>query len=86
MEAELKNIKGVTMKNLKIKLSALIIIVVLIATLGGCGVSDGREADRVYGYRVIENDGCEYIIFWDNKPNMAVVHKGNCKNPIHKTE
>lgn len=48
MEIELKNIKGVTMRNLKIKLSALMIIVVLIATLAGflgykSGYSDGQE-------------------------------------------
>jgi hypothetical protein len=36
MEIKLKNIKGVAMRDLKTKLSALIIIVVLIATLGGC--------------------------------------------------
>jgi hypothetical protein len=36
MKIKLKNIKGVAMRDLKIKLSALIIIVVLIATLGGC--------------------------------------------------
>jgi len=41
------------------------------------------KAEREYKYRIIGVDSCEYIIFWDDKPNMAVVHKENCKNKIH---
>jgi len=54
METELKNIKGATMRNLKIKLSSLIIIVVLIATLGGCGDHTSIEQSKQ-----IHNYDCE---------------------------
>jgi len=70
---------------MKIKNLSTMIAVVLIATLGGCGINgDNRKIDRPYNYRIVEIDSCEYIIFWDNYPNMGVTHKANCKNVIHK--
>lgn len=38
-------------------------------------------------YDVIEIDGCEYIVYSEEHGYGGygfMVHKGNCKNPIHK--
>lgn len=73
------------MKNLKSKIILIILAASLIGLLGGgCGINGDKKTDRHFKYRIIEVDSCEYIIFWDNIPNMAVTHKADCKNVIHK--
>ena len=60
----------------------IIIVVSILLFLIGCSIKDKRNntnTDRSYKYRIVVIDSCEYIIFWDEKPNMAVVHKANCK-------
>ena len=71
------------MKSLKSKIIAIILAVSLIGWLGGCKSFSDSKTDRIYHYRIVEIDGCEYILFWDGIPNMAVTHKGNCKNHKH---
>lgn len=70
---------------MKTKILIPLLAILLIGLLDGCGINgDNRKTDRAYKYRIVEIDGCEYIIFWDNRPNMAVIHKADCKNVMHK--
>jgi hypothetical protein len=48
------------------------------------GAGNDLEPEKTYRIVIIEN--CEYVYIsrrpWDS--NMAIAHKGNCNNPIHK--
>ena len=35
-------------------------------------------------YQVIEIDSCEYVVAIPDGFSRSIVHKGNCKNPIHQ--
>ena len=43
-----------------------------------------KSGEMIGEYKVEVIDGCEYLTagFHDNS---VITHKGNCKNPIHKT-
>jgi hypothetical protein len=43
------------------------------------GISFGREIE------VYELEGCEYFYLQYDR-SASLTHKGNCKNPIHKTK
>lgn len=50
-------------------------------------IGDGAKPSRSE-YKIIEIEGCEYIVFETSVPlannySFAITHKGNCKNPIH---
>ncbi len=55
-------------------------------------VEQGREEDKLI--TAIEYDGCEYLIYHGAGHRgsryagwaTGMTHKGNCNNPIHKTE
>lgn len=57
--------------------------------LSGCGpeqqetVTKRYSSGGYYGLRVVEVDGCEYVLY-THTDAATMVHKANCKNPIHK--
>lgn len=65
------------------------IILGVVAVLGLCVIialmnnSDSRVQDVKNGYAITEIDGCEYILYKEYS-QIALAHKGNCKNLIHK--
>lgn len=47
---------------------------------------NGKEAS--YGVQVITVNGCQYVLYltsYSTNAGAAIVHAGNCNNPIHKT-
>ena len=68
----------------------LLLIALLIGMMGGCRnktkVDEQKEREicelsNGYIFEVVVYDSCEYLI---NLSRGNTVHKGNCKNPIHK--
>ena len=69
------------MKNLRTKLSYTIYTLLVAFLMVSC---DGAENDvhPEENYKIIEIDDCEYI-FISRRPfasDMAITHKGDCKN------
>ncbi len=63
-----------------------LLILLLVGLLAGC--SD-RSIQTVAAERKVVNiDGCEYLVFESGHPGynsyaLAVTHKGDCSSPIH---
>lgn len=71
------------MKNLRTKLSYAFYTLLVAFLMVGCN-PEGSENDKnpEKTYRIVEIEGCEYI-FISTRPwgsEMAITHKGNCKN------
>jgi hypothetical protein len=64
---------------MKITPKLVLLFVILIAS----GCHSGRKEWTPKDWHTIEIDGCQYIESskWNDIP---LIHKGNCKNPIHK--
>lgn len=62
-------------------------IIYILLLVCSCKEKDTRPevVDFSAGYKLIEIDGCEYIEcpFRGYVNGNMVVHKANCKNPIH---
>ncbi len=57
----------------------------LLICLAGCGTPSGHQDIITEAYKDLEVDGCQYLVFYSEMSRTpAVVHKGNCNNPIHK--
>lgn len=68
-------------------LMAVSLILLLSAFLSGCNPTEGAGNDLhpEKSYKIVEIDDCEYI-FVSRRPfsgDMAMAHKGNCKNLLH---
>ena len=70
---------------MKIKITAIILIVIMI----GCTMSNVEKKSTDYivvtglaPLSVITIDRCEYL-YGPWKTATVLTHKGNCKNPIH---
>ena len=72
------------------KLAIMIFFVGSMALLSGCTsnvnlAGSDNDLHPETTYRVIEIEGCEYI-YLSRRPwsgEMALSHKGNCKNKLH---
>ncbi len=66
------------------KLIALLIV--LLMSSCDYGLTENYKKTVPLGNRVIETiefDGCEYV-YLRRLADVAITHKGNCKNSIHK--
>lgn len=66
----------------------LLIFAILGIVLIGCdyGITPNYQKTIPSGNRAIESiefDECEYV-YLRRMGSVAITHKGNCKNPIHK--
>lgn len=76
-----------------------LVIALFIFAMTSCGsVGDGHDdflesyhsvlyQDLVDNYKVVEIEGCEYIVYSYARGYGGyglMTHKGNCKNPIHE--
>jgi hypothetical protein len=74
------------MKNLKTKLSYTLCILLVAFLMVGCSDNNKRqyyEPEAMSEYKIVEVEGCEYILFYGNDDELrydGVTHKGNCKN------
>ena len=69
------------MKNLRTKLSYVIYTLLVAFLMVGCEGSE-NDVHPELTYRIVEIDDCEYI-YISTRPfgsDMAISHKGNCKN------
>jgi len=89
------------MNNKNITLFALILCALVILLVTSCNVKQEKtdvvsdviphnelnNNSRYYNqqYEVYTLEGCEYIVVGFGKEKWGS-HKGNCKNPIHKTQ
>lgn len=44
---------------------------------------DDTGKQNNWGFNVVQINGCQYILYV-NPRSCAMVHAGNCNNPIHK--
>jgi len=58
----------------------LITILIIFFGLVGC------DRKTPANMKTITIDGCEYIQFHQAYNHPAIIHKGNCNNPIHQTQ
>jgi hypothetical protein len=42
--------------------------------------------ERAVQIRVVNIDGCEYLVCWSPGHAASIIHKANCQNPVHKKE
>jgi hypothetical protein len=60
-------------------------ILLLVLVLEGCGnMSGSNPTKNNFGLQILKIDGCEYAVYVDQSSGgTAMVHAGNCHNPIH---
>ena len=78
------------MKNLKIKLSYTLYTLFVAFLILGCTENNKTKGkdhpafrEALSTYKVIELEGCQYILFYGSNSELrydGVTHKGNCKN------
>ena len=68
----------------------LIVGIIAVMAISGCDSwvkPYPNQTDAPYdNIRIKEIDGCQYIMttaYSDGSGHRAIVHKGNCKNPMH---
>lgn len=64
----------------------IVFIIVLCVIASLCSCTSGSNVDGTgneYGLRLVEVDGCEYV-FYNGFNRSAMVHHGNCHNPVHR--
>ena len=73
-------------------LPTLILSLIVSVGMAGCKGNKGQITKQIpnsaHGetYKIVTIDGCQYIIYYGSytAENTVMIHKGNCKNPIHK--
>jgi hypothetical protein len=57
-------------------------IILLLFLFAGCITKDESIQNDINEHRVVEIDGCEYIVMnnYPNTSDIAIAHKGNCRN------
>lgn len=74
-----------------------VVLAGLLLLIAGCQVQQEKQETKIristipdtnvlsYNeFRIIEIEGCEYILLAERTNSQSLTHKGNCKNPIHK--
>jgi len=76
-------------------MKVIIISIFLSLTISSCSYMDDNQIKEPHnpeiiqidntGYSIYTLEGCEYIVVGMGSGKWGS-HKGNCKNPIHKTK
>ena len=78
--------KETTKLNVASILLGIIVIIWTITTLSGCNDPVSKVIER-HPYEIVVIEGCEYFscqTYIEARPVLC--HKGNCKNPIHRSK
>lgn len=63
------------------------LLFILLVFIFGCNSTNNDDSNPTvsWGLSILVKDSCEYVIYRDiNRGSVAMVHHGNCHNPIHK--
>lgn len=63
----------------------ILLLVLLAIAMGSCEqrIESVRKEQVMSNVDVLRIDSCEYVVYHNINGN-SIIHKGNCKNPIHK--
>lgn len=60
-----------------------------MTTLAGCDIEarqGGKAKEYGAGFTTEKIDSCKYVLYvGNNSGDIALVHAGDCSNPIHRT-